>query len=135
MKNQNPKPKSGRAEAQKAASRANGSKSQGPVTEEGKKRSSMNALKHGRYAVDSVLLPIESSEAFDRLLEEHRLQFRPATPVEDRVVPQIASIDWRMNRLMLIETAILEKELKRQYYILSKLDREPDQVEMLAEAA
>lgn len=48
---------------------------------------------------------------------------------------QIASIDWRLHRLILIETAILEKELKRQYYVLAQLDREPDQVEMLAEAA
>ena len=77
MTNQNPQPKSARTEAQKAASRANGAKSRGPVSEEGKQRSSLNAFKHGRYAVDTVLRAFAGSDLHHRLLARHGFEFRP----------------------------------------------------------
>jgi hypothetical protein len=45
-----------RTEAQIAASRANGLKSRGPVTAEGKAASRRNALKHG-MAGEGVVIP------------------------------------------------------------------------------
>ena len=54
-----PRGPSMRSDKQKAASRANGRKSRGPVTPEGKRRARPNALKHGHLA-ECVLLPFES---------------------------------------------------------------------------
>ncbi len=50
------------------AARANGTKSRGPATPEGRAKSSRNSLRHGLSA-KSVLLPAESHEQFQLLLD------------------------------------------------------------------
>src|SRR5579864_5435117 len=57
------------------AARANGSKSRGPITPEGKARSSKNALKHGLTSQFEALSG-ESQEDFDALLESHMTQYQ-----------------------------------------------------------
>ncbi len=58
------------------ASRRNGAKSQGPVTPEGKARSSQNATKHG---LDSriVVLANESQFEYDDLLSDYVHRYSP----------------------------------------------------------
>ena len=70
-------PKRTRAEI----ARANGAKSRGPITPEGKARSSQNARRHGLFA-RHVLLPNESSAEYQDLLRTHLERFRPQTPIE-----------------------------------------------------
>jgi hypothetical protein len=66
------------SEKQKAASRANGARSRGPVTPEGRLRSSRNNIERGMLA-RTVVLDGESRPRFDALmtslLNEHEMRF------------------------------------------------------------
>ncbi len=71
-------PKAPRTEAQIAASRLNGAKSRGPITDEGKAISSQNSLRHGLLA-KMVLIEGESETAFRQLSESLHRAFAPAS--------------------------------------------------------
>ena len=64
----------------KAVSAANSARSTGPVTPEGKARSSQNALRHGLLS-QSIVLPTESAAAFEEILSGLRDELRPETPI------------------------------------------------------
>lgn len=95
------------------AARANGAKSRGPSTAEGRAKSSRNSLRHGLSA-KSVLLPAESHEQFQLLLDAHIQQFHPANPVEMDLVEAMAVARWRLRRIWAIETSLLANELTRR---------------------
>ena len=93
-----------RTEKQKAASRLNGRKSQGPVTQMGKDRVRMNAITHGLTAKTTVLLH-ENKDQFQHLLISLLDDFRPATDAEFLCVEEMAMAKWRLRRVIGIETA------------------------------
>src|SRR5690242_6300404 len=95
------------------AARINGAKSRGPVTPEGKKRSSMNGLTHGLCA-RSVIIGKESEEAFNTMLKEHLAWFSPCDGVERAVIEEMVAAKWRQLRAMEIEDEWLEQELDGQ---------------------
>jgi hypothetical protein len=70
-------------------SRANGAKSRGPVTREGRAKSARNSIRHGLRA-KSIVLPTESEEEFQSLLDSYHDQFDPQTGVEMELVEAIA---------------------------------------------
>lgn len=98
-----------RTEKQQQASRDNGARSNGPTTREGKDRSSHNATKHGIFS-DSILLQPENRDAWSRLSEDLVTRFRPADNVELAVIHDMAVTQWRKERALNIETAILDME-------------------------
>jgi hypothetical protein len=89
------------------SARANGAKSRGPT------KSSRNSLRHGLSA-KSVLLPAESHEQFQLLLDAHIQQFQPANPVEMDLVEDMTVARWRLRRIWAIETSLLANELTRR---------------------
>jgi len=90
------------------ASRANGARSQGPSTPEGKRRSSQNAIDHGLLA-RCIVMPEESLEAFETLLTQHWESLQPADGVEAGFVEEMAAAHWRMRRVWAMETRLLEE--------------------------
>lgn len=94
------------------SSRANGAKSHGPITPEGKKRSSQNALDHGLFA-KCVLLDGEGIEEFEVLMQAHLDRFQP-DKVELCVIEQMCAAQWRLGRVMTMETQALNKQLALQ---------------------
>jgi hypothetical protein len=90
--------------------RQNGSKSRGPITPEGKAKSSQNAHKHGLCAKFETL-PHENQPLFNQLLASFEDTYRPATELESDLVRTLAITRWRLRRIPDLETAILANEL------------------------
>ncbi|HTR35189.1 MAG TPA: hypothetical protein VMH80_04775 [Bryobacteraceae bacterium] len=95
------------------SSRANGALSRGPVSEEGKRTASANALKHGLTA-QTVVLQHESEEEYDTELREYLEHFRPASKPELDLVHQIAAVNWRIARYAGVESELLMKSMLDQ---------------------
>jgi len=85
----------------------NGAQSQGPVTPEGKLRSSRNAQKHGMYS-SSIVLVHESPEAYEALRQKYLAELTPTSQIQIDLVDQMVAAMWRLRRLAAMETAALD---------------------------
>lgn len=101
------------------SSRANGAKSRGPKTPEGKRITAMNGLRHG-LAAKTVVLATESQAGFDELHQACIEQFQPRTKFESYLVLEMAAAKWRQSRIWSVETAALELEMDRQHPQIEK---------------
>jgi hypothetical protein len=99
--------------AKAESARINGAKSRGPVTTEGKQRSSLNAVRHGLLA-KSICLANEDPENFKEILHDFLMRFQPADNVELRTVEQLASCAMRLGRLASTEPALFDLEMDKQ---------------------
>ncbi len=94
------------SERQKAASRANGAKSRGPVTPEGKLRSSRSNVEQGMLA-RTVVLDGESRNRFHALMTSLREELKPETAIENLLVHKMAVAHWRLLRVWGMEKAAI----------------------------
>ncbi len=94
-----------RSEAQRAAARANGARSHGPITAEGKARSSRNAFRHGLCS-PAILAPEEDAAAFEALLAQLRADHRPTSASEDLLVQRLAATFWKLARCDRLEAEL-----------------------------
>jgi hypothetical protein len=81
-----------------AASRANGAKSHGPTTPDGKKRSSQNAVQHGLLG-ECLGLTGESAKNFDILIQNHERRFQPADGIELGIIEEMCAAYWPLHRV------------------------------------
>ncbi len=94
------------SERQLEANRRNALLSTGPATPEGKSRVSRNAMTHGLTARDAVL-PCEDPGDFLSVLSELEAEHQPSTPTQHILLRQMACAEWRLRRLLRIETGFL----------------------------
>jgi hypothetical protein len=88
------------------ANRRNAIRSTGPNTEEGKRRSRRNAVRHGLSAetVIEIVEDVEDYRAFEAaIIADYDAQ----TAVERELVLRLASLLWRLRRATSIETDLL----------------------------
>ena len=102
-----------RTEAQRAAARANGAKSQGPVTAEGKTTSSRNALRHGLTA-SSLLLSAEDRPEFDAFLAAYVEALQPRGPIQEDLVEEIAVAKWLQHRCWRFSATLIDNSAHRR---------------------
>jgi hypothetical protein len=93
------------SEAQLAANRQNSQKSTGPRTEEGKKRSRINATRHGLTGQFHAFSP-EDKIAFDEHCTNLMADYKPETYREKILAMSIAEDMWRLNRARAMENNI-----------------------------
>ena len=95
------------------SSQTNGARSIGPVTAEGKRRSSRNATSHGLLA-RHIVMRDESPEGFEAVLNEHLDRLQPADGMEFGMVEEMVVSHWRLRRAWAIETRLLENDAAAQ---------------------
>ena len=91
-----------------AANRANARLSTGPRTAAGKQRSSRNAVTHGLTG-RSPVLAAEDPAAYQQHCRQFFDEYQPATPTESQLTQQLADTAWRLNRVPLLEAALLDR--------------------------
>jgi hypothetical protein len=89
------------------ANRRNAQKSTGPKTEEGKRRSRRNAVRHGLTA-ETVIASLEDAEDYMAFEAAVIADYDCQTAVERELVLRLASLLWRLRRATAIETQLLE---------------------------
>ena len=96
-------------EKQREASRLNGAKSRGPVTPEGKARSSRNSWKHG--LTSTVTAGSEIPEAYNHLAEQVYQECGGQGVIPQMLAEQIAAAYWQSHRARVADAAMFDQAL------------------------
>ena len=96
--------------AQIEANQANAQLSTGPVTPEGKARSSANSTKLGLYAKQAVLLTEADHQEFQALVSAYEYELRPRTAVERTFFTQLVLASWNIQRANRLEAELAAAE-------------------------
>ena len=113
------------------ANRANAQLSTGPKTEEGKQKSSANAVVYGFTAAKLYIRP-EEQEIFNVLATELRFELTPDGVTEHLYFDQILHASWNIQRCAIVEAelqaeaaanGLLDAVLSDDEALIKKLDR------------
>ncbi|HEY3455626.1 MAG TPA: hypothetical protein VGK64_13555 [Bryobacteraceae bacterium] len=96
------------SEARLLANQANAQLSTGPRSEEGRAKSSLNAVKTALTG-RTVLLPSDDTAEYERHLFAYAEEFAPVGLLETNLVQSIADTDWRLRRIPALESALFAK--------------------------
>ena len=102
------------------ANRLNALKSTGPRTEEGKRHSRCNAIRHGLTA-ETVIVGLEDREDYESFEATIIGDYDPTTAVERELVLRLASVLWRLRRATGIETALFQSAVNQSAQLESKV--------------
>ena len=89
------------------ANRRNAQRSTGPVTEDGKRRSRRNALRHGLTA-ETVIDALEDAEDYAAFEMTVTADYDAQSAVERELVLRLASVLWRLRRATAIESGLFK---------------------------
>src|ERR1700693_787340 len=113
------------------ANRLNALKSTGPRTEEGKRISRRNALRHGLTA-ETVIDGLEDGEDYRGFEAAIVADYDAETAVERELVLRLASLLWRLRRIFAIETDLFQVQAEilrdRRHAVATLHAKLPDQV-------
>jgi hypothetical protein len=89
------------------ANRRNAQLSTGPMTEEGKRRSRQNAVRHGLTA-ETVIDALEDAEDYAAFEMAVTADYDAQSAVERELVLRLASLLWRLRRATAIESGLFK---------------------------
>ena len=93
------------------ANRRNARLSTGPVTEEGKRKSRQNAVRHGLTA-ETVIDALEDAEDYAAFEMAVTADYDAQSAVERELVLRLASLLWRLRRATAIESGLFKIQAK-----------------------
>ena len=93
------------------ANRRNARLSTGPVTEDGKKKSRQNAVRHGLTA-ETVIDALEDAEDYAAFEMAITADYDAQSAVERELVLRLASLLWRLRRATAIESGLFKIQAK-----------------------
>jgi hypothetical protein len=105
-------------------------RSTGPRTEQGKRQSRRNAVRHGLTA-ETVVAALEDSEDYRRFEAAIIADYDAQTAVERELVLRLASLLWRIRRSTAIETDLLQiqaeilRDRRQKSDVTSETNTEP----------
>lgn len=85
----------------------------GPLTPDGKARSSQNAIKHGLYSA-SLVVADETLAGWQAFLDAFVDSFHPGTGAETELACRAASILWRLRRVPIAEANLAARDAARE---------------------
>jgi hypothetical protein len=94
--------------AQSEAARRNGAQSHGPVTPEGKARSSQNAVTHGLSAKRAIVHP-DDVEVYEQFVAGLLESLKPQDALENMFFEQIVRAAWNLRRFAALEAQLFEQ--------------------------
>jgi hypothetical protein len=112
---------------QREAARNNGAKSNGPITTEGKARSSQNACRH-QLTADRLVLNTEEQAEFDRMFAAYREQLQPRNEIETDLIEQMAAAKWRERRCWQLQKSLLEYNVSSLEHWFKKNQDDPERL-------
>src|ERR1700727_1303115 len=89
------------------ANRRNARLSTGPVTEDGKRKSRRNAIRHGLTA-ETVIDALEDADDYAAFETAITSDYDAQTAVERELVLRLASLLWRLRRATSIESGVFK---------------------------
>ena len=92
--------------ARTARNRANAAHSTGPKTEAGKKRSSLNAYRHGLTG-QTIILTAEDLVAYQEVTRTFVNDYKPVGTLEKHLVQFLADTTWRLDRVAALESNLI----------------------------
>jgi hypothetical protein len=95
------------------ASRTNGARSRGPITENGKQNSARNSTRHGLLA-HTVVLEEEATDRFLDLLVAYMDEHQPATASQVSLVETMAVSRWRQLRIWGAQKTAMDRDMALQ---------------------
>jgi len=113
------------------ANRRNALLSTGPVTEEGKRRSRQNAVRHGLTA-ETVIDTLEDAEDYAAFEMSVTADYDPQSAVERELILRLASLLWRLRRATAIETGLFKsraRDLLKFRYPRAARDKRQDVID------
>ena len=95
------------------ANRRNAARSTGPRTPDGKRKVSLNAVKHGLTATTIVVLPHEDAEAYEKRLQAWTAELNAQGDMGRYLAERAAKVSWQLDRADSYEQACLARRVRR----------------------